>query len=520
LVALFEERTMDAASILLILAAAGVNYGWQPAENSAEGYDYVVQIEPELLDVLQRGEAVPIESHVPPEVTPIRKVSIVVGRGDVARTSRDAVNHTAYFAGQAGWAPGSSPPPASAPTYDRYAQPAAAATGVSPPPTVLDRTRTAISESGSTLRDGFEAGVQAANQQLRGWTDDVGQQLKTSGHSLRATTEQTLGVGGNNSQRSNPFAATTASQPATSARSRTGVAPPPWSDPSGLTAPRWDADTADSSETVEKSVSPAFVPMRTESGWTSIGAQVAAPPMMVPQLAASTNLSPLRTSTTKSGPTLTAPALEREPIHSVLTDSSRQSPPPASAADSWATGWSNNSSQPQVTISRSGNDTTSGLAPGNSHVPVQSASPPRQEPAQQAAGNWADLWGDQDPWAKPPQQPQSAAPTQQAASATPPATGNPSGQPLLVSPTDQSSQTIATGNPGQAANRPAAGGTSSLPQTTDQPPWLPLLVVSVTLAGSLGANLFLGWSYMDARQKYRSLVRKTADKFRRATTAA
>ena len=51
-------------------------------------------------------------------------------------------------------------------------------------------------------------------------------------------------------------------------------------------------------------------------------------------------------------------------------------------------------------------------------------------------------------------------------------------------------------------------------------PWMPLLVVSLSLAGSIGANLFLGWSYMDARQKYRHLVQKTANKFRRAAAAA
>jgi hypothetical protein len=44
--------------------------------------------------------------------------------------------------------------------------------------------------------------------------------------------------------------------------------------------------------------------------------------------------------------------------------------------------------------------------------------------------------------------------------------------------------------------------------------------VSLSLAGSLGANLYLGWSYLDARLKYSTLVRKTADKFRRAATAA
>jgi hypothetical protein len=40
------------------------------------------------------------------------------------------------------------------------------------------------------------------------------------------------------------------------------------------------------------------------------------------------------------------------------------------------------------------------------------------------------------------------------------------------------------------------------------------------LAGSLAANLFLGWSYLDARQKYESLVRRTAETFRRTKPAA
>jgi hypothetical protein len=56
--------------------------------------------------------------------------------------------------------------------------------------------------------------------------------------------------------------------------------------------------------------------------------------------------------------------------------------------------------------------------------------------------------------------------------------------------------------------------------TAEQPPWLPLLIVISSLVGSLSANLFLGWSYMDARQKYRALVRKTADTFRRVAGAA
>ena len=37
---------------------------------------------------------------------------------------------------------------------------------VAPPPGMVDRTRTAVTETGTTLRDGFEAGIDAANQQL------------------------------------------------------------------------------------------------------------------------------------------------------------------------------------------------------------------------------------------------------------------------------------------------------------------------------------------------------------------
>jgi hypothetical protein len=49
---------------------------------------------------------------------------------------------------------------------------------------------------------------------------------------------------------------------------------------------------------------------------------------------------------------------------------------------------------------------------------------------------------------------------------------------------------------------------------------MPLIATVLTLAGSLAANLYLGVSYLDARQKYQSLVRKTADTFRRVKAAA
>jgi hypothetical protein len=82
-------------------------------------------------------------------------------------------------------------------------------------------------------------------------------------------------------------------------------------------------------------------------------------------------------------------------------------------------------------------------------------------------------------------------------------------------------QPLLTGPAGSKSSAPAATPTKATPPgPVEEQPWLPLVVASLALVGSLSANLFLGWSYVDARQKYRALVRKTADKFRRAAEAA
>jgi hypothetical protein len=56
--------------------------------------------------------------------------------------------------------------------------------------------------------------------------------------------------------------------------------------------------------------------------------------------------------------------------------------------------------------------------------------------------------------------------------------------------------------------------------SSQEVPWKPLLAVSLALAGSLGANLFLGWSYADARHRYLTLVAKTTHSFQKAAGIA
>jgi hypothetical protein len=69
--------------------------------------------------------------------------------------------------------------------------------------------------------------------------------------------------------------------------------------------------------------------------------------------------------------------------------------------------------------------------------------------------------------------------------------------------------TIGTQPPDTQSTRQTAGAGA------DEVPWKPLLAVSLALAGSVGANFFLGMSYADARRRYRSLVAKTTYAFQK-----
>ncbi len=68
---------MMPATCLLAAAVLGVDVGWQPLPGG--GMEYIIQIEPELLEALRRGEVV--VSQVPPQVKDVRQYRIVIGRG-------------------------------------------------------------------------------------------------------------------------------------------------------------------------------------------------------------------------------------------------------------------------------------------------------------------------------------------------------------------------------------------------------------------------------------------------------
>jgi hypothetical protein len=552
---------MDAAAILLALLVAGVNFGWQPADDGSDGLEYIVQVEPELLDALARGEAVPIESNVPPDVGPIRKVSIVVGRDEVPRKSLGAVNHTAYFAGQGSGAPGQSSPATSAPQsmYDRYGSPS----GVLPPPSVLERAQAAATETANTLQDGIDAGIQAANQQLsrtgeqmldstrnaseqfgqqlQAFARDPAQQFEAAAGSLQNSTEQALGAIGDQLQQvSNPFT-TSNPQSVASAQAQSNVTPPPWS----TNAPGGGADLYGGSSASQAmngtSQLGQSAPVRTPTGWTTIGSNVAAPPLIVPQMSDASNqdvgLSARMASNDGPGFPSTTTGQGTNGY------SANSSPPPGQNLDA-ASNWANSGGMYNNTavetgrggapaIRRQGLDSNLVAVdpiPGSTAGPQQPASQPfdlsygadmRARQGQMATATDAGSSG----YGAPP-----ADATRPGATAWIDGSSSSQGNSFPFSQPGQSpfgnfaSQsntgpgTLNEAERDRLAQQSTNGSVTSA--TSAEPPWIPFVLVCLTLVGSLSANFFLGWSYLDARQRYRLLVRKTAETFRRVASPA
>jgi hypothetical protein len=98
-------------------------------------------------------------------------------------------------------------------------------------------------------------------------------------------------------------------------------------------------------------------------------------------------------------------------------------------------------------------------------------------------------------------------------------TNTAAGFPTTAANTSLSSNPMGNGQNTGSNNQGGRTQTGASGPTEPQP-WVPLIAAVLTLAGSLAANLYLGASYLDARQKYQSLVRKTADTFRRVKAVA
>jgi hypothetical protein len=469
---------MDSALGALVVALLGVTFGWEPVDDGSPGYEYVVQLEPELVDVLQSGQAVPIESYVPAEVGQIRKVRIMVGKSDLPQTfksgesSGDTIvrgqndappqRYTALRESD-GWTDNryQSEPPAAWPTNTATA-PAAAAW----PQTTNDpRVAAAVAQQPATSWTGTSASMSPPP-------------LLTPGHTplaKSAAVSNELPLPSQNGM----FLATPMSD---------------FSPPSASATDSWaQISTAGSSLSLPD-------PSPTNRS------QAAAPWPSTP----GSQTAPAATGWDTAWPTSTASA--DSDLVPVAPISSRRQNQSAASDWSWPTdGQVAAASQPASQSPGSYRDDWPTTPPPNNAPLSSSPSVPLRSdwPAQTSVAA-AEGWGDR----QQPQKLNLPAPPDQSWPAT--ANPAPAGQQNVPSlPSIANAPAGPTGVPGAT---PQAAAPQTL--TAPQEPWLPLLLVSLGLAGSIGANFFLGWSYMDARQRYRSLVQKTSEVFHRVTGAA
>lgn len=512
---------MDVASVALVVATLCVSFGWQPSQEDPQAYEVLMQVEPELVDMLHgsraSGRQIPIESYVPAEVTPIRNIRVTVGTGELPRKSIAAkgnietpagrivrgqeaspLEHTARFQSDDGWS-GDRYTPTTTGDNRQFDQ-RGATIGVEPirtaqaSPWTLDSAQQAATNAGNSLRNSANSGIQQTNQQL----SQGGQQLLDGAQSAsRDFGQQLQSMSGFGSQPSST---------STSSSSQSGwPAPPPLASPQSTTQPPL------SSAPANRTTTPAV--------WSSIQPQLAPPRLMTPPLAnnvrVASNPSAGRAS---SGPSFPPPPTSMAPpLHSVLADPAANSD--RSGEQDWSSVWGTGSGSNTAT-----SDSDAGV--GLEHVPPRTRTTSTPAPAivtanpnpvsqvddryrQSTAGtpatnSAADAWAN---FGKPHNSGFDSDPPQ----SQPPAATAPQNQPFVQQgPLNQPA--IATQPPATQQTQLATGG--------EEVPWKPLLAVSLALAGSIGANIFLGMSYAEARHRYHALVAKTTHSFQKAAGIA
>ncbi len=152
------------AAFWAALAVSAVGFGWQPMPDGSEGVEYLIQVEPELLQSLAEGESVPISGEVPEGVGPVRRVRLVVGSGELPRQAVTALKP----------AGGQQPLP------DGVVQ-----TQYTLPPVQPSRTTPAYQQQTNPL-----AG--STNQQLQQFGQQAGQTMQNAGNELQNSANQFL----------------------------------------------------------------------------------------------------------------------------------------------------------------------------------------------------------------------------------------------------------------------------------------------------------------------------------------
>jgi hypothetical protein len=262
--------------------------------------------------------------------------------------------------------------------------------------------------------------------------------------------------------------------------------------------------------------------------------------MLIPQLTTTTE-----TSNNSSAPVTTVVGRNsaafppddpsrQDNTRSVVAPQSQPAAASRPASDDWT--WGNAPDTSAATIGRGGNTPPRTETNRDFNVAPSVAAAP-QDTKKTTPKETKDLWADD--WGKP-SPPSSTAPGAGATVTAPSISASPNKQPPVATNTAQPSFPVSSASPSlnaptnsplasgsnvasvQAPATPVAGPTNAPKANApaEEKPWMLTILAVLGLAGSLAANFFIGWSYLDTRQKYESLVRRTADTFRRTKQVA
>lgn len=516
---------MDGATLLLVISGMGVSgvgvgFGWQPMPDGSQRYEYVVQVEPELAATLARGHAIPIVAEIPDEVQPIGRIRLVVGREDLPRQrlvthlkpAIDGVQlaqHNQYADPRYSSTPAQQAPASS---WNSQSDPSITPTETDPPSSQQlfgqqqhtgDDTWNngaathAVADAAAGAFDRVGEGMQRAVAPVKNGLEQVDSQVRGVVGELG---DRTRGIVDELRQPFNP-------QPQLPANNRLPAAV----GASGGEAQAWNQDPA-----------------------------------------ASATENPLRNNSAPAGS-----SWNNEPPTTPPFVSSPAGAPPSNVGSSAGTEWNNGTSATAAADPRNGN---TGRTPGTaSGDPWAGVPDPRNQAGASQIGNPTDAPGlatrpmpfggvGADPQTPGPTFPtlgNPPAPVNQpgntpSLSPSAPATvasnmlKQPADRPLDETPLGQPAAAIATGPAltipnGQAtatarpwngtqpagaattaANLAGTASAAAATQPAGRDNTVAVLVAWVLLTGSIAGNMYLFWSYLDVRQKYRSLVRKTA----------
>ncbi len=489
---------MHSAILFLFFPSLGVMFGWQPMPDGSPRYEVLVQLEPELLATMQQGQTIPIASEVPEEIRPIGRVRIVVGEEELPRKqvvtnfkpwpgqeSPSGIVETQYTVQPVGQGTGSRYGNQPILPADRATQP------ILPPgkqPGQQSRTQTtpgAILPRNQPIsppangRDRFVEPIQNSTQTF-------GNQLRSSGQAVRADAEQLFG------------------------------------DSSDSILPKTSERANDRNRPNERSILTNEAPIRPSArGGAPItpGTGAILPPRSNSR-ATNSNLRESRSSNTiepryprSDLPITTSEVGNWNQAKNASTTTTNRSgefnapwPPLERFSDSpLAQEWDTQNKQPSTN-----NSAPDWASRSQDREPVGVASRPtgpafterESSPSERTSSTQADRYSDGSD--SNPNWPQSSLATPEIR------------REMLAQPATADLQT-AGGNPVPQNNStviqsPTMANPPVAPANSTGGMVFPLILAWVLLSGSGAGNLYLLWSYMDVRNKYRGIIRSVGRK--------